>query len=160
MTRREPISGAERRALMEACLIEVHSRDLVDLAYGAASDLFGAISKKLGRETALSIFASFNKQASELAHIKNLSLLDLYDMAPPKALRLAGKPSSGKPNLRKLAREIIEEKRKRPAEDHEIKAVSRQIERLLEEREENRARAIAKDAEMRAKLGLPPRKTD
>jgi hypothetical protein len=99
-TRREPIEGAERRALMQACLIEGQFRDVTDLAYEAASDLFSAISKRLGRETALTIFASFNKSPSELKQIKNLALLDRYDMAPPSKLRLAGKRNNGnKPNL-------------------------------------------------------------
>jgi hypothetical protein len=161
MTRREPIEGAERRALMEACLIEGQFRDVASLAREATSDLFGAISKKLGRETALNIFASFNKSPSELKLIKNKALLDRYDIAPPSLLKLANKPDD-RPNLKQLAREIAKENEKLPQEERagptgstDPDTIEKQIYRLVQERDKDRERAKAEIARRRAKLGLP-----
>jgi hypothetical protein len=106
--------------------------DTIPGAKHAAQLLFSLIAEHHGKEEAYRILAKFGAppSASRMGKIKNLGLLDMYDLMRPK------------PNVQQLAFRLAAENKKLPRAEQRgtgstnVMTLDRHIRRLLRERRE------------------------
>jgi hypothetical protein len=120
----------------------LNSRETIDTMPGAkyaASLLFCLIEKHHGLAAARSIFNMFGTppSAARINHIKNLGLLDRYDMMKPK------------PNVQRLAKELAAENEKLSREERwgprgttDPLVLDKHIRRLIQKRKKMRRRNV------------------